>query len=304
MAEQTKAPRRAYALWTDEKNAELVEMLRAGVPLEEICDRTGRSPNAIRQHCVEMIPSSYRGVTPKRAFDFLPVLLADPTYDWREPLRELKRLNHGIYWDPDMDAILVQGWTDARPLTELSTELGASDLEVGRRLIGLGLAATMHEVVDRLGFGADDTLPERLRIDADRDAASVCILIVDNIASKAPGHATKFGETGPARRYVSVHAHHDHAARELTEVTADHVRAGGHLEDLTISILNRTVGDRHLGTTVFKRGADLPAAPDVTQLVDLDEVLTEAPIPAEPVDLDATAAGSTGRRLRGLWRRR
>jgi hypothetical protein len=161
--------------------------------------------------------------------------------------------------------------------------------------------------VERLGFGEDDTLPERLRIAADRATAAVCILIVDNIAQRS-GHATRFGEAGPARRYVSVHADADHAARELSVVVGDHLRAGGRVEDLTVSILDRTVGDAHIGTSVFQIGAELPAAPTTTQeLVDLDAVVDEDPIPAEVVDLDAIGAAAAARpaaRPRRFWRRR
>ncbi|MGC4994500.1 hypothetical protein [Nocardia salmonicida] len=198
MAEETKARRRTYALWTDEKNAELVEMLRAGMPLEEICNRTGRSPKAIGLQCMKLIPADYRGVTAKTAVEFLPVLLVDPNYDWREPLRDLRRATRSIYWDPDMDAALQQGWAQTCPLDELAVVLGASEIEVGRRLISFGLAETMTEVVERLGVGEDDTLPGRLRVAADREAAAVWILIVDHVA--VGGHAAKFGEAGPAKR--------------------------------------------------------------------------------------------------------
>ncbi|MFE3447083.1 hypothetical protein ACFXNW_28960 [Nocardia sp. NPDC059180] len=310
MAEKTKARRRAYALWTDEKNTELVEMLRAQVPLEEICERTGGSPNAIGQHCMEMIPASYSGVTAKRAFEFLPVLLADPNYDWREPLRELRRATRSIYWDPDMDATLRQGWADAVPLEELAVELGASEIEIGRRLIGFGLAETMTEVVDRLGFGEDDTLSGRLRVAADREAAAVWVLIVDNVA--AGGHPTMFGEAGPAKRYVSVHADADRAARELSEVVADHLRAGGRVQDLTTAIVERTAGDRHIGKSIFATGDELSAAAEATgqalvPVVDLDALLEEHTPTTEVVDLDAIGVAASARpkpRPRRFWRRR
>ncbi|WP_433654480.1 hypothetical protein ACQPW1_27535 [Nocardia sp. CA-128927] len=54
MAENTH--RHAYDWWTDERNTELIELLHTEMGIEEIADRTGRSVNAIKAQCVNLLP--------------------------------------------------------------------------------------------------------------------------------------------------------------------------------------------------------------------------------------------------------
>ncbi|MGC4994501.1 hypothetical protein [Nocardia salmonicida] len=106
-----------------------------------------------------------------------------------------------------------------------------------------------------------------------------------------------------------MHADGDRAARELTEVLTDHVRAGGRVADLTASIVERTVGDRHLGKSVFVTGEELPAVSEAAglaaaQLVDLGEVLEHHTSTSDPVNLDAIGAAAEPKpRSHRFWRR-
>ncbi|MEV5389116.1 hypothetical protein [Nocardia farcinica] len=81
---------RAYELWTDERNAELVELLRAGLPEDVIAERIGRSVGALQAQCRNMIPSRER-IPREDVVPGLADLVADPGFDWRERLRELAR---------------------------------------------------------------------------------------------------------------------------------------------------------------------------------------------------------------------
>ncbi|MGV9822222.1 hypothetical protein [Nocardia xishanensis] len=45
-------------------------------------------------------------------------------------------------------------WAQARPLDELTESLSASELEIARQLMRLGLAENSREVADRLGPGS------------------------------------------------------------------------------------------------------------------------------------------------------
>lgn len=50
----------AYELWTDERNIELVELLRSRLPEDVIADRIGRSVVALRGQCRKMISPGIR----------------------------------------------------------------------------------------------------------------------------------------------------------------------------------------------------------------------------------------------------
>jgi hypothetical protein len=94
--------RRANALWTDERNLELVELLRTESTLTEIAQRIGRSTTAVRGQIRKLTPPNLplRG---HNAEQIVRELLQSSSYDWRAVLRERK----ARYWDGD---ILRQGW--------------------------------------------------------------------------------------------------------------------------------------------------------------------------------------------------
>ncbi|MBF6577251.1 hypothetical protein [Nocardia farcinica] len=129
---------RAFELWTDERNAELVELLRAGLPEDLVAERVGRSVGALRAQCREMIPPRER-MPREKVVPELADLVADPGFDWRERLRELARRARTLYWDSSMCERLRDGWEQARALEELCEELGASEVEIARQLMRLGV---------------------------------------------------------------------------------------------------------------------------------------------------------------------
>ncbi|MGW4095040.1 hypothetical protein [Nocardia sp. NPDC004750] len=164
--------RRAYELWTDERNIELVELLRTGMPVEQIAARAGRSVAAIRGQCRKLLPPHVR-VSDSTAVPTLRTLLGSPDFDWRESLRERHRRARSLYWDTEMTIQLRQAWTDARPLPEIREEFDASEIEVARQLMRLDLTENMREVADHLGCDPAGTLARRLRLAADRTSAAV-----------------------------------------------------------------------------------------------------------------------------------
>ncbi|WP_280470704.1 hypothetical protein [Nocardia farcinica] len=128
---------RAYELWTDERNAELVELLRAGLPEDLVAERVGRRVGALRAQCRKMISPRER-MPREKVVPELADLVADPGFDWRERLRELARRARTLYWDSSMCERLRDGWEQARALEELCEELGASEVEIARQLMRLG----------------------------------------------------------------------------------------------------------------------------------------------------------------------
>ncbi len=276
MTEKTEYPRRAYEWWTDELNTELVELLRTGMPIDELALRTGRSKTALRAQCHKMLPPHFGGRTRNQAVTDLSVLVADPSYDWREPLREFARRARSVYWDAEMNTALHYGWEAARPLEDLCGEFDASEIEVGRQLLRLGVAENMSEVAERLGCDPHSSMAARLRLAADRIGAAVWVLVVDGPVTGAT--KTKFEDAGPATRHVSVHPDYDTADLVLAEVLLDHLVGGGSVDEVTATIAERTIGDGIIGDSFFREGTDaLPVSEPTTPpaAVDLDD--TDAP---------------------------
>ncbi|MFI9638118.1 hypothetical protein ACIHAX_36075 [Nocardia sp. NPDC051929] len=283
--------RRAYELWTDERNIELVELLRSGLPVEQIAEQAGRSVSAIRGQCRKLLPPHYR-ISDSTAVPTLRTLLASPDFDWRESLRERHRRARSVYWDSEMTTGLRQAWTDARPLPEICEEFDASEIEVARQLMRLDLAENMREVADHLGCDPAGTLAGRLRVAADRTSAAVWVLIIDGPAT---GSRTRFGDAGPALRHVSVHHDYDTADLTLTDVMFDHLTQGGNVDEITATIAERTVGDLNIGSDAHLTGPDaLPVSlAPAGDLPAPDNGPMLAVTAAAPVDLDDDFAMTT-----------
>ncbi|WP_201298317.1 hypothetical protein [Nocardia sp. CY41] len=302
MADRT-VHRRAYELWTDERNIELVELLRSGLPVEQIAERAGRSVCAIRGQCRKLLPPHYR-ITAATVVPTLRMLLATPDFDWRESLRERHRRARSVYWDTEMTTGLRQAWTRARPLPEICEEFDASEIEVARQLMRLDLAENMREVADHLGCDPAGTLAGRLRVAADRTTAAVWVLIIDGPAT---GSRTRFGDAGPALRHVSVHHDYDTAELTLADVMFDHLTQDGSIGEVTATIAERTVGDLTVGSDAHLTGPDaLPVSLAPTgdhQAPDNEPVPTAAAPPPVDLDDDSAPGPDDSAPARRLWRR-
>lgn len=230
--------RRAYEPWTDEYNIELIELLRAGRRLGEIAEATGRSEGAVRTQCRNLLPPDLP--TSGNAVRTLQTLLSDPDYDWREAARARYRRARQVYWDIDMDTRLRSAWADRRRLAELTTEFDASEVEIARQLMRLGLAENASQVADRLGCDPTGALAGRIRLAHDHTASAVWVLVVDGT-----GQSTGFDDLGPARRHISIHPDPDSADNAL----ADHDTTGLNPGPLTASIVERALGEFDFGTS-------------------------------------------------------
>ena len=269
---RTTIHHRAYDLWTDERYAELVELLATELTLVEIAQRIGRSVSAVQRQLRKLVPLDY----PRHRRDAEEVvreLLEPPSYDWRAVLKERAKRANQVYWDSEMVAILREGWEQARALEEITETLRASELEVARQLMRMDLAQNSREVVARLGCDPDGTLAGRLRLAEDRAASAVWMLVVDGAkgTSRIP---VGVAEERRGRRHTSVHLDYDTADLLLDELLHAHVDAGGDIAEVTASISERTVGELTVGSDAevarpgrFARAVD--AAPDPDEPVDL-----------------------------------
>ncbi|MGW5142711.1 hypothetical protein ACWEPH_26940 [Nocardia beijingensis] len=257
--------RNAYEWWTDERNLELVELLRTELTLAEIADRTGRSVTAVEAQIRNLIPAELR-VNKRDAEQVLRGLLRSADYDWRTWPRDRARRARQVYWDSDMNDTLRQGWEQMRPLQELTEALAASELEIARQLMRLGVAENSREVAERLGCDPAGTLAGRLRLAEDRAAGSVWVLVVDG-ARGTERITLDEAEPRGHHRHVSVHVDYDTADLALNDILNDHATAGGDLAEVTATIAERAVGDLGIGTTTHS-----VRAVNNSELVDLDQL--------------------------------
>ncbi|OXR40271.1 hypothetical protein B7C42_07696 [Nocardia cerradoensis] len=275
-------PHRHREWWTDERNAELVDLMLAGLPIEEVAARAGRTVDAIRGQCVNLTPPTLWVRKPK-AFERLQELLLDvPGYDWRQALRDRAKLRRGIYWDADMNAALRDGFEQRRTAPELADELGISEVEVAQQLLRLGLAESSGEVVARLGADPHGTLAGQVRMREDRAASAVCVLIVDGAHGTDLFDASSRGDEFDDRsfpRHVSLHP--DFAAAELVldQIVADHVAGGGNTAAITAHIAERTLGYATIGA---ERQIVAPPVP----LDEVPDFLPPGPATLPPADPD------------------
>ncbi|MFE7799432.1 hypothetical protein [Nocardia sp. NPDC057440] len=279
-------PRRAYEWWTDERNLELIELLRAELPIEEIADRTGRSVTALQGQCLNLLSPEIRA-SKRHAPTVLRSLVVCPDYDWRTGPRERFRRARQVYWDSDMNAALREGWEQSRPLHELAATIGASEIEIARQLMRLGLAENSRAAADHLGFDPNGTLAGQLRLAEDRSASAVWVLVVDGASGTR--RITR-DDDGPRQhlRHVSVHIDYDTADLTLSNLLLDHIDQGGDSDDITATIAERTVGYLAVGAEHNIARPVVPRAP-----VDLDQVDTAIAQEPSPPPTAPTSSWST-----------
>lgn len=153
--------------------------------------------------------------------------------------------------------ILREGWQAMRSCQDLSEATGASEIEVARQFMRLGIAENTREVAVRLGCDPTGTLAGRVRLAEDRTASAVWVLIVDGVRG-APPFARPQTEGGPFPRHVSVHIDYDEADLALNQLVLDHIEAGGSVEEIAAHIAERIVGevtDVVAGNFVLRLGA-------------------------------------------------
>ena len=156
------------APWTDPDYASLIEELWAGRPLEDIARTLQRSVAAIRSRLGWLVPAEVKKEVRGSAEIELWLREALSTtagrYDWRTVVRENYAADGWRYWTPDEIELLREAWEQARRLPGLADEMRASEIQVALCLCRLGLAASVGEVVSRLGATPGGTADVRARI--------------------------------------------------------------------------------------------------------------------------------------------
>jgi hypothetical protein len=243
------AARRAGEKWTESEYGQLLELLRNGLPLEDIAARLGRGVGAVASRCQRMLPPGHRVHRGEADLVLRTYLADDPDYDWRAGLCAEAAQRGRFYWDSSTDVVLRDGWGAIRPLSELVAATGASELDVAARLVELGLAVSATEVVQRLGCEPDGTLDIRVRMAADRAAAAVWVLVADGLRGSERAKELDQPDMAKAYRHLSLHARPEDARQTLNRLFTGHTTRGGVPDEVSVTLAQRTVGDLAIGET-------------------------------------------------------
>lgn len=255
MRERTQ--RRAKEKWSESEYEQLLDMLRDGLPLEDIADRLGRGVEALASRCQLLLPPGDRVRRADADLALRSYLAADPNYDWRAGLREDAAQRGRFYWDRAADTVLRDGWEQAQPLHQLVAATGASEPEVAVRLVELGVAASTADVANRLGCQPGATLDARVRLAADRAASAVWVLVADGLHGSEHAKPLDSEDVPRMYRHVSLHADREQAEQTLNRLLRGHTARGGAIADVSVTLAQRTVGDLAIGETHHGRGTAL-----------------------------------------------
>ncbi len=233
-------PARAGEPWTEEEDARFIDELRAGRRIKDIARLLKRSRSAIEDRLRWFIPlEKSAAIRSSERETWLRKALNSPGsgYDWREVIKRNYAAENRSYWTSADLAVMREGWQGRRPLPELASALGASEIEVALQLCRDGLAKSLQDVVDRLGATPGGTVEIRARMAVDRAAASVWLLVVDGIGRR-------ISVFDKQRRHVSVHGSYEEAKQRLSRLLDTRQRGHG---SITWSIVCRVLGEDTVG---------------------------------------------------------
>jgi hypothetical protein len=157
-------PLRHGETWTWTDCERLLQGVFNGLSVQQIAAELLRTQGAVRAQLARLVPNDAKiQRTDQARMDWLRRRLADdPEYDWQTVLNSHA---DGLYrlWGEKEEQVLSKGWDDRTALPELVAKLQISEPTIARHLIGLGLAADVGEIVDRLGATRGGSLEARAR---------------------------------------------------------------------------------------------------------------------------------------------
>ena len=174
--------------WEYEDYAELVDRVMRGQTVSEIASGMSRTPSAVQSRLRLMAGLGARTVATGRALDRLAERLDTPSYDWECLLSEYERSRGRHLWLPEDDALLRRGWRGQDPLPVLADWIDVSEHAVVQRLIRLGIAESLVEVVDRLGSRKNGPVAQRYRLAKHSADMTVHVLHVDGLPGRTTPH--------------------------------------------------------------------------------------------------------------------
>ncbi|RZU46552.1 hypothetical protein EV385_6626 [Krasilnikovia cinnamomea] len=245
--EQERWPSRHGEPWTEEDYARLMRCIAAGASLVEVAGELGRSSSGVQGQLRRLVPAE---VPARTRVEWLRAKLAEDGFDWRAALRASATTDASVVWLDDDDNRVRAGWSDRVALPTLAARLQRSESAVVARLIGLGLAANVVEVVDRIGASADGAVEARARLARAERVEAVYVVVV---------------ETGD-RPQVSVHHSREHAEQHRQEVAGPAARAW---------VLRRLLDGRDTWSPDSPQMSPMPVASDESTTVRCQGLLTD-----------------------------
>lgn len=178
--------------WDHRDYRHIIEGCRDGLREQEIAQQIGRKPKTVRDRAAYLIDAA-PGDSRSAWVRLREELRLNPGYEWESVARRRHVELDLPYWDDAADAQLESAWAGtvstrswlrrpkrpaAQGMRDLETALGIHEFDIARRLCYRGMAASLAEVVDRLGASADGVLAARARLQSDRNAATLHVLTV------------------------------------------------------------------------------------------------------------------------------
>jgi hypothetical protein len=163
--------------WTD------YELLLQGVfnnlTVEQIAAELMRTQGAIRAQLTRLVPDDAEiANVPRARMDWLRRRLAeDPEYDWQAVLNSRANAPYRL-WSEKEEQFLRDGWDRGTALPDLVLRLQVSEPAIVHRLIQLGLAADVSEIVDRLGATPGGSVEARARLLRAEVAEGIYVLVI------------------------------------------------------------------------------------------------------------------------------
>jgi hypothetical protein len=220
--------RRAWGPWSDDEDEALVQELRDGLELDGIAEIHGRSIGAIRARVNRMVPDDEQHPTKRKArIEFLREQLRAGDYDWRTPLHSR---TSPLAWSLAEDDQLRGAWKSRTRLVELADTMRRSEPMLVRRLVQLGLAADLLEIVDRLGCDPNGPLPARIAIA--RGAAGPIVHILLGLDENGRPIQVSLHESAEAARQLSIALGEQDAGVASWRTVERHIGGPGYTDPL------------------------------------------------------------------------
>ena len=219
-------PLRQGESWTRNDYEQLLHGVLIGLTVEQIAAELQRTPGGVRGQLRNLVPVDAAVKTTRACMDWLRQRLkADPPYDWRAVLNSRSDGPFRL-WSDDEEDKLGDGWVRRVPLPKLAKELSVSEPSIVHRIVALGLAQNVAEVVERLGATPGGTVDVRARLLRAELSEAIYVLIID----------------GSRRPRTSLHHSQEEAERVLREVIGDPAKS-----DRRWWVLRRTLDGRDAG---------------------------------------------------------
>lgn len=175
----TARPLRHGEAWSEREFEHIVFDLADGLTIEHIGQRLQRTAGSVRGQLARLVPKDVVVKVRDREEWLRAQLAANPGYDWRAVLRSHADSDEHLIWMADEDRQLQAGWRAATRLPELAAQLRMSESAIVSRLVALGIAGNVADVVDRLGAASRGSVEARARLARGERAEAVYVLVVE-----------------------------------------------------------------------------------------------------------------------------